>query len=70
MPITADRETVQRLVADGDAQLVEVLPRDEYDEEHLPARCTGRSASSTRRVRRLSTAVDRSSCTAGTRFET
>ena len=29
------RGDVQRLVADG-AQLVEVLPRDEYDEEHLP----------------------------------
>ena len=29
------RAEVQRLVAAG-AQLVEVLPRDEYDEEHLP----------------------------------
>ena len=29
------RGDVQRLVAAG-AQLVEVLPRDEYDEEHLP----------------------------------
>jgi len=29
------RADVQRLVAAG-AQLVEVLPTDEYDEEHLP----------------------------------
>ncbi len=35
MPRVADRDTVERLVTDG-AQLVEVLPRDEYDEEHLP----------------------------------
>lgn len=26
---------MQRLVAQG-AQLIEVLPRDEYDEQHLP----------------------------------
>ena len=36
MPITADRDAVQSLVADRNAQLVEVLPQDEYDEEHLP----------------------------------
>jgi rhodanese-related sulfurtransferase len=30
-----DRRAVQRLVAAG-AQLVEVLPRDEFDDEHLP----------------------------------
>jgi rhodanese-related sulfurtransferase len=35
MPQVVDRDTVGRLVANG-AQLVEVLPRDEYDEEHLP----------------------------------
>jgi rhodanese-related sulfurtransferase len=29
------RDEVRRLVEAG-AQLVEVLPRDEYDEEHLP----------------------------------
>lgn len=34
MPTPIDRFEVQRLVADG-AQLVEVLPQDEYDEEHL-----------------------------------
>jgi len=35
MPAAADREEVQRLLADG-AQLVEVLPEDEYGDEHLP----------------------------------
>jgi rhodanese-related sulfurtransferase len=35
MPRLVDRQVVQRLVAEG-AQLVEVLPRVEYDEEHLP----------------------------------
>jgi rhodanese-related sulfurtransferase len=32
---TIDRERVQELVAAG-AQLVEVLPKNEYDDEHLP----------------------------------
>jgi rhodanese-related sulfurtransferase len=35
MPTAVDRDDVQRLVAAG-AQLVEVLPRPEYEEEHLP----------------------------------
>ena len=35
MPTPVDRDEVQRLLADG-AQLVEVLPREEYEEEHLP----------------------------------
>ena len=35
MPTFIDRQEVQRLVATG-AQLVEVLPQDEYDDEHLP----------------------------------
>ncbi len=35
MPTFIDRQEVQRLVAAG-AQLVEVLPQDEYEEEHLP----------------------------------
>jgi rhodanese-related sulfurtransferase len=30
-----DRRAVQELVAAG-AQLVEVLPRDEFDDEHVP----------------------------------
>jgi rhodanese-related sulfurtransferase len=35
MPETIDRTGVQRLVAAG-AQLVEVLPEEEFAEEHLP----------------------------------
>jgi rhodanese-related sulfurtransferase len=35
MPIGIDREQVQTLTATG-AQLVEVLPPDEYEDEHLP----------------------------------
>jgi rhodanese-related sulfurtransferase len=35
MPTAVDRDEVQRLVAAG-AQLVEVLPQPEYEEEHLP----------------------------------
>jgi rhodanese-related sulfurtransferase len=35
VPRDIDREEVQRLVREG-AQLVEVLPREEYEEEHLP----------------------------------
>jgi rhodanese-related sulfurtransferase len=35
MPSTIDRGRVRRLVAEG-AQLVETLPADEYEEEHLP----------------------------------
>ncbi len=35
MPKTIDRDELQRLVDQG-AQLVEVLPREEYREEHLP----------------------------------
>ena len=36
VPEAVDREEVQRLVHEEGAQLVEVLPREEYDEEHLP----------------------------------
>ena len=35
MPTPVTRDEVRRLVAGG-AQLVEVLPREEYEEEHLP----------------------------------
>jgi rhodanese-related sulfurtransferase len=35
MPTEIGRETVQQLVANG-AQLVEVLPKEEFDERHLP----------------------------------
>jgi rhodanese-related sulfurtransferase len=35
MPTEIDRNQLQRLVERG-AQLVEVLPPDEYEEDHLP----------------------------------
>jgi phage shock protein E len=35
MPIEINRNQVQELVKTG-AQLVEVLPADEYEEDHLP----------------------------------
>jgi rhodanese-related sulfurtransferase len=31
-----DRDEVRRLLEEEDAQLVEVLPREEYEDEHLP----------------------------------
>jgi rhodanese-related sulfurtransferase len=36
MPRSIDRHQVQRLLAEQEAQLVEVLPADEYADEHLP----------------------------------
>src|SRR5581483_11718431 len=36
VPVVVDREELRRLVEEDHAQLVEVLPRDEYDDEHLP----------------------------------
>jgi Mg/Co/Ni transporter MgtE len=36
MPIGIDRNEVQRLVAEEQGQLVEVLPAPEFKEEHLP----------------------------------
>jgi rhodanese-related sulfurtransferase len=35
MPQDIDREQVRKLIADG-AQLVEVLPAKEFEEDHLP----------------------------------
>jgi ArsR family transcriptional regulator len=35
MPVDIDREVVERLVREG-VPLVEVLPHDEYADEHLP----------------------------------
>lgn len=35
MPQAVDRNVVRRLLAEEDAQLVEVLPAKEYGEEHL-----------------------------------
>jgi rhodanese-related sulfurtransferase len=36
MPKGIDRHEVQRLLAEEHAQLVEVLPAAEFEEEHLP----------------------------------
>lgn len=36
MPAVIDRHELCRLVDEEHAQLVEVLPKKEYDEEHLP----------------------------------
>jgi rhodanese-related sulfurtransferase len=36
MPAPVDRSEVQRLLREEHAQLVEVLPPDEYEDEHLP----------------------------------
>lgn len=35
MPIAVDRDEVQRLVAEEAAQVVEVLPAAEYEDEHV-----------------------------------
>lgn len=36
MSTATDRDQVARLLRDEQAQLVEVLPADEYEDEHLP----------------------------------
>ncbi len=36
MPTPIDRDELQRLLHDERAQIVEVLPPDEFDDEHLP----------------------------------
>jgi len=36
VPTAIDRAEVQRLLLEEQAQLVEVLPPDEYEDEHLP----------------------------------
>jgi rhodanese-related sulfurtransferase len=36
MPTPIDRDELQRRVREEEAQLVEVLPPDEYEDEHLP----------------------------------
>jgi phage shock protein E len=36
MPTPIDRDELQRLLREEHAQLVEVLPWDEYEDEHLP----------------------------------
>jgi rhodanese-related sulfurtransferase len=35
MPTPIDRDEVQRLIAEEDAQVVEVLPKAEYEDEHV-----------------------------------
>lgn len=35
MPTTVDRDQVQQLVSQG-AQLIDVLPPEEYESQHLP----------------------------------
>ena len=36
MPTPIHRHRLQRLLADGQGQLIEVLPAAEYEDEHLP----------------------------------
>jgi rhodanese-related sulfurtransferase len=36
MPTPIDRDEVQRLLVEKQAQLVEVLPEPEFEDEHLP----------------------------------
>jgi rhodanese-related sulfurtransferase len=48
MPTPIDRERAQQLIGAG-AQLIEVLPPAEYEDEHLPGAITSRSRSSTAR---------------------
>jgi rhodanese-related sulfurtransferase len=36
VPVVVDRDELRRLVEEDHAQVIEVLPRDEYDDEHLP----------------------------------
>ncbi len=36
MPTAIFRDEVRRLVQEEGAQLVDVLPREEYEDEHLP----------------------------------
>jgi len=36
MPTAIDRNEVQRLLGEQQAQLLEVLPAAEYEDEHLP----------------------------------
>jgi rhodanese-related sulfurtransferase len=36
MPTPIDRHELQRLLAEQQAQLIEVLPAAEYEDEHLP----------------------------------
>jgi rhodanese-related sulfurtransferase len=35
MPVSIDRDEVRRLIAEENAQLVEVLPATDYEREHI-----------------------------------
>jgi rhodanese-related sulfurtransferase len=35
MPVSIDRDEVRRLIAEEKAQLVEVLPATDYEQEHI-----------------------------------
>jgi hypothetical protein len=69
MPTHIGREDVQRLVAEG-AQLVEVLPQEEFDKQHFRARSTSRFGRSTRGSGPAWIPSAPSSSTAGTPPET
>ena len=57
MPIPVDRDEVQRLVAEEAAQVVEVLPVPEYEDEHIagaisiPLKGAGREGAAATRPR-------------------
>lgn len=71
MPKEAFRGAVRRLVVEGGARLVEVLPRQEYEDAHLRGAINiPLKESSTGRPLRDSTALRRRSFTATTIFET
>ena len=36
MPTPIDRDELQRLLSEEEGQLVDVLPLEEYEDEHLP----------------------------------
>lgn len=59
MPTAIDRQEVQRLLAAAQAQLVEVLPAAEYEDEHLPGAINIPLKSSTARRHGCSTAPGR-----------
>jgi len=69
VPTAIFRDEVRRLVEEG-IQLVEVLPREEYEEEHLPGPSTSPSRSWTGRRPRDSSGTRQSSSTATTTSET
>jgi rhodanese-related sulfurtransferase len=59
MPRSIDRHEVQQLIAEQQAQLVEVLPAAEYADEHLPGAINIPPRNSTAKRRAGSTRLDR-----------